>query len=146
MNETDEKMNEGRRSVREGLPELSEEEIVDAESEDNLQWANDFVTYNTIGYYHFIGDFGVGMQVVSRTAVRCVSVWDDAFCYHKLAMLERTFERAGYEIQIDPYAVIRPHVPADAPKYAKAGKADSDVTGAEAASARSCDELAMEVA
>ena len=101
------------------LPPLGDSDIDRAEHEDNLEWASRIMTYYTGGNVHQATDLGITLQVVSRDTVRCIAVFDDEVCFHFLAMVKRTFQCAGFEIQVDPYTVVRPlqPKPADSPVF-----------------------------
>ncbi len=120
MNKDDMKEDENRESpLASRLPPLGDGEIERAERESNLEWASGLMTYYAAGSVHQASDLGITFQVVSSSTVRCINVFDDEFCLQLLAMVKHTFECAGFEVQVDPYTVVRPLQlkPVDSPAF-----------------------------
>ena len=105
MNE-EENENEETMNVTDKLPELDEEGTSTAL--ENTRWAAGFVGAPLGTIYN---DAGVDLQVVSTRTVRCLAVADHPYCYLTLAMMALSFETAGLEFEVEPYAIIRPLPP-----------------------------------
>ena len=105
-------MNEGKNedeetmNVTDKLPDLDEEGTSTAL--ENTRWAAGFVGAPLGTIYN---DAGVDLQVVSTRTVRCLAVADHPYCYLTLAMMALSFETAGLEFEVEPYAIIRPLPP-----------------------------------
>ncbi|SVC40239.1 uncharacterized protein METZ01_LOCUS293093 [marine metagenome] len=93
------------------LPELDEVDANNAVSHQQLSWAHGFMDNHKDGQMHFIKDCGVHLQKVTEEAVRCIAVVDHPYCFSTLAMVTLAFERAGIELQVDPYTVVIPYEP-----------------------------------
>ena len=105
MNE-EENENEEAMNVTDKLPELDEEGTSTAL--ENTRWAAGFVGAPLGTIYN---DAGVDLQVASTRTVRCLAVADHPYCYLTLAMMALSFETAGLEFEVEPYAIIRPLPP-----------------------------------
>ena len=105
-------MNEGKNedeetmNVTDKLPDLDEGGTSTAL--ENTRWAAGFVGAPLGTIYN---DAGVDLQVVSTRTVRCLAVADHPYCYLTLAMMALSFETAGLEFEVEPYAIIRPLPP-----------------------------------
>ena len=106
MTDMNEKAKKITTRVMERLPELDEEESSTAL--ENTRWAAGFVGAPLGAIYN---DAGVDLQVVSTRTVRCLAVADHPYCYRTLAMMALSFETAGVEFEVDPYAIVRPLPP-----------------------------------
>ncbi len=106
QSENNTEQNETTTMVMERLPELDEEESSTAL--ENTRWAAGFVGAPLGAIYN---DAGVDLQVVSTRTVRCLAVADHPYCYRTLAMMALSFETAGVEFEVDPYAIVRPLPP-----------------------------------
>ena len=93
-------------TIMERLPKLDDEGTSTAL--DNTRWAAGFVGA-PLGAIS--NDSGVDLQVVSTRTVRCLAVTDHPYCYRTLAMMALSFETAGVELEVDPYAIVRPLPP-----------------------------------
>ena len=98
-------------SVADRLPPLDEELTELALTERNVEWAAGMVEALPEGGIHQMTKFGLALQIVSRQKVRCITVIDHPVCWDYLAMMVLSFERAGIDLQLDPYTVIRPFDP-----------------------------------
>jgi len=105
------KDNEVKTTVADRLPELNEEDANNAVSHQQLSWAHGFMENYNDGVTHFMKDVGVNLQKVTADTVRCVAVVDHPYCLSSLAMVALAFERAGIELQVDPYTVVIPYEP-----------------------------------
>ena len=92
--------------VMERLPKLDDEDTSTAL--DNTRWAAGFVGA-PLGVIS--NDSGVDLQVVSTRTVRCLAGTDHSYCYRTLAMMALSFKTAGVELEVDPYAIVRPLPP-----------------------------------
>jgi hypothetical protein len=98
-------------NVADRLPELEEVDANYAVSHQQLSWAHGFMDDHKDGQMFIMRDCGVHLQKVTEEAVRCIAVVDHSYCFLTLAMVTLAFERAGVEIQIDPYTVVIPYDP-----------------------------------
>jgi len=109
MEKTSEK--EEKTTVADRLPELNEADANNAVSHQQLSWAHGFMDNHKDGQMHFIKDCGVHLQKVTVEEARCIAVVDHPYCFSTLAMVVLAFERAGIELQVDPYTVVIPYEP-----------------------------------
>jgi hypothetical protein len=103
--------NEITMNVADRLPGLDEVDANNAVSHQQLSWAHGFMDNHKDGQMHHIKDCGVHLQRITEEAVRCVAIVNHPYCFTTLAMVVLAFERAGVEIQIDPYTVVIPYDP-----------------------------------
>ena len=101
------------------LPELTDDDRDRAESEDNLAWAYGLMEWYSHGAVHKAEDLGLVFQVIKdpesdECGIRVLSAFEAETCLTFLAMLERTFVKAHYKVEIEPYLVLRPYTPAPA--------------------------------
>ena len=101
------------------LPELTDDDRDRAESEDNLAWAYSLMEWYSHGAVHKAEDLGLVFQVIKdpesdECGIRVLSAFEAETCLTFLAMLERTFVKAHYKVEIEPYLVLRPYTPAPA--------------------------------
>ena len=95
------------------LPELGEEHASRALSHQQLSWCHGFMDNHKDGQMFFVESCGIHLQRVNETASRCVAVVDHPYCYSTLAMMTLSFEKAGIDLQVDPYTVVIPYEPRD---------------------------------
>ncbi len=110
-NKCEEDKNETTMNVADRLPELDEVDANNAVSHQQLSWAHGFMDDHKDGQMHYIKDCGVHLQKVTEEEARCISVVDHPYCFSSLAMVVLAFERAGIELQVDPYTVVIPYEP-----------------------------------
>ena len=101
------------------LPELTDDDRDRAESQDNLAWACSLMEWYSHGAVHKAEDLGLVFQVIKdpesdECGIRVLSAFEAETCLMFLAMLERTFLKAHYKVEIEPYLVLRPYTPAPA--------------------------------
>lgn len=101
------------------LPELTDDDRERAESQDNLAWAYGLMEWYPHGAVHKAEDLGLVFQVIKdpesdECGIRVLSAFEAEACLTFLAMLERTFVKAHYNVEIEPYLVLRPYTPAPA--------------------------------
>ena len=101
------------------LPELTDDDRDRAESEDNLAWAYGLMEWYSHGAVHKAEDLGLAFQVIKdpesdECGIRVLYAFEAETCLTFLAMLERTFVKAHYKVEIEPYLVLRPYTPAPA--------------------------------
>ena len=101
------------------LPELTDDDRERAESQDNLAWAYSLMEWYSHGAVHKAEDLGLVFQVIKNPetdecGIRVLSAFEAETCLTFLAMLERTFVKAHYKVEIEPYLVLRPYTPAPA--------------------------------
>ena len=105
--------NEITMNVAERLPELDEEEVSMALSHQQLAWCHGFMNNHKDGQMFYLESCGVHLQRVNETESRCVALVDHPYCYATLAMMTLSFEKAGIDLQVDPYTVVITHEPRD---------------------------------
>ena len=98
-------------SVAGRLPNLGAKQLALAKSKTS--WAAWFWDAE-VGYIHHDESVGVTWQVVDEGKVRCIRVWDDAYCYESLAMMRASMQLVDLEVELDPYVVVTPHTPRSA--------------------------------
>ena len=103
--------NEVKTTVADRLPELNEVDTNNAVSHQQLSWAHGFMDNHKDGQVLYIKDCGVHLQKVTEEGARCIAVVDHPYCLSSLAMVVLAFERAGVELQVDPYTVVIPYEP-----------------------------------
>ena len=96
-------------SIADRLPELSNEAIQDAMTDDSVEWAQGMLEHYEPGAIHDMPDYGITLQIVSSDTARCIGVFDHGYCMLMLQMVITTFENAGLTLEIDPWAVLRPY-------------------------------------
>ena len=101
------------------LPELTDDDKERAESQDNLAWAHSLMEWYSHGAVHKAEDLGLAFQVIKdpesdECGIRVLYAFEAETCLTFLAMLERTFVKAHYKVEIEPYLVLRPYTPAPA--------------------------------
>ena len=97
--------------VAERLPNLDEEDVSVALSHQQLAWCHGFMDNYKDGQTFYMKSHGIHLQRVNETDARCIAIVDHPLCYEALAILWRSFERAGIVLQVDPYTVTIPHEP-----------------------------------
>lgn len=95
-------------SVADRLPNLGAKQLALAKSKTS--WAAWFWDAE-VGFIHHDESVGVTWQVVDDGKVRCIRVWDDAYCYESLAMMRASMQLVDLEVELDPYAVVTPYTP-----------------------------------
>ena len=95
-------------SVADRLPNLGTKQLALAKS--RTTWAAWFWDAE-VGYIHHDETVGVTWQVVGKGKVRCIRVWDDAYCYEGLAMMRASMQLVDLEVELDPYVVVTPYIP-----------------------------------
>ena len=98
-------------SVAGRLPDLGAKQL--AMAKNKTSWAAWFWDAE-VGYIHHDESVGVTWQVVDEGKVRCIRVWDDAYCYESLAMMRASMQLVDLEVELDPYVVVTPHTPRSA--------------------------------
>ena len=102
------------------LPELTDEDKDLAESQTNLDWACGLMEFYHHGAVHKAKDLGLVFQVIKdpetgSQGIRVLSAFEEETCLKFLAMLEHTFEYAGFTVHIEPHLVLCPFTPTPAP-------------------------------
>jgi len=90
------------------LPELSEAEKEIALENEALSWALSLLSENMTGLVHEERDYGVILQNISSSIVRCITVVDHPKCFFTLQQMRTTFGHLNAELEVGPYTVIRP--------------------------------------
>ena len=94
------------------LPELDEVDVKAALSHENLSWAHGFMNAYEVGQMQWLNSIGVHIQKVTENTVRCVAVIDHGFSFAGLMMMKMTFEAANIELELAPYTLVIPYIPA----------------------------------
>ncbi len=110
------------------LPELTDDDKETAESQESLDWACGLMEYYFHGAVHNAKELGLVLQVIKagdELGIRVLAAFEEETCLKFLAMLEHTFEYAGFVVQIEPHLVLCPYTPTPArsPKFVE-GKSD----------------------
>ena len=92
--------------ISKSIPELDESDKEIATCEESKNWAKNTTKFYCNGYVLPTKN-GIGLQVIDEKIVRCISVVRDENTLRLLSMLRLTFESAGIELQIDPFAVVQ---------------------------------------
>ena len=95
------------KTVAERIPELSAKQKSLAALRENADWANWFWTA-PVGYLHDDRGRGVTWLVAGEGRVRCIRVWDSAYCYEALAIMAASMRLVDLEVEVDPFAVVGP--------------------------------------
>ena len=111
----------------ERLPELDEEHASMALSHQQLSWCHGFMDNHKDGQMFYLEWCGIHLQRVNEAASRCVAVVDHPYCYSSLAMMALSFEKAGIDLQVDPYTVVIPYEPRDEEEVAEIDVSNDDV-------------------
>ena len=106
--------------VAERLPNLDEEDVSVALSHQQLAWCHGFMDNYKDGQTFYMKSHGIHLQRVNEADARCIAIVDHPLCYEALAILWRSFERAGIVLQVDPYTVTIPHEPREKQEHIEA--------------------------
>ena len=98
------------KTVAERIPELRAKQKSLAALRENADWANWFWTA-PVGYLHDDRGRGVTWLVAGKGRVRCIRVWDTAYCYEALAIMAASMRLVDLEVEVDPFAVVVPYDP-----------------------------------
>ena len=124
------------------LPELSETEKEVALVNEALSWASSLLLENMTGLVHEVRDYGVILQNISSSIVRCITVVDHPTCLLTLQQMRITFGHLNAELEVGPYTVIRP-----LEENIAAGHQEEEASGSTGPAAASpITEIGMEVA
>tara|TARA_B100000029_G_scaffold135270_2_gene129678 strand:+ start:2528 stop:2923 length:396 start_codon:yes stop_codon:yes gene_type:complete len=96
-------------TVVERIPDLNDADAENAVSHHQLSWTHGFMNSHKDGQTTYLESCGVHLQKVTESVARCVAVVDHPYCFGTLGMMMLSFERAGIEIQVDPYTVVIPY-------------------------------------
>ena len=116
------------------LPELTDDDKELSESQTNLDWACGLMEFYHHGAVHKAKDLGLVFQIINardELGIRVLAAFEEETCLKFLAMLEHTFEYAGFMVQIEPYLVLCPYTqtPAPSPSFVE-GKSNDEGGGA----------------
>ena len=115
----DENMNEITMNVIGRLPEVDDENERLALDHKQLAWCHSFMDNHRDGEAFYVNSCGIHLQRINETTSRCVAIVDHSYCYASLAMLAISFEKAGIDLQVDPYTVVTPYEPRDEEEVAE---------------------------
>jgi len=115
------------------LPELTDDDKELSESQTNLDWACGLMEFYHHGAVHKAKDLGLVFQIINardELGIRVLAAFEEETCLKFLAMLEHTFEYAGFMVQIEPYLVLCPYTqtPAPSPSFVE-GKSNDEGGG-----------------
>ena len=113
-------MNENDEYSISKIPKLTDDDKDLAESQTNLDWSCDLMDFYHHGAVHKTKDLGIAFQVIKDPdtgfqGIRVLSAFEEQTCLWNLAMLEHTFEKAGFTVHIEPYVILCPFTTAPAP-------------------------------
>ena len=100
------------------LPELTDDDKDLAENQTNLDWACGLMEFYHHGAVHKAKDLGLVFQIINardELGIRVLAAFEEETCLKFLAMLEHTFEYAGFTVHIEPHLVLCPFTPTPAP-------------------------------
>ena len=110
MKKNDDEINNnmGKCVRKEDLPDLTDELLELAGSINNKSFVLSFMKAENIGQYKFYGSLGFTVQNVGEGIVRCIQIYDDAFCLESLAMYAKTVEIVGGVLELGQFAIVAP--------------------------------------
>ena len=97
------------RPVADRLPNLDEDDENWALSHQQLSWCHGFMDNHNDGQTFYMKSRGIHLQRINEAGARCIAIVDHPYCYEALALLLRSFDRAGIALQVDPYTVAMPY-------------------------------------
>lgn len=104
-------------NIAEKIPNLDEKQIKHAHAPDQVNWAyRQFA--RGIGRVWDMPDVGIAMQVSSEKTLRVLNVVNHEFPLQILALISKTLERLGMELELDE-AIIIPYADSQSGKETK---------------------------
>jgi len=88
------------------LPELSQEDIDNAESVHCKSWVLRKLENGREGCFNWNEEMCLGLQITGESSMRCFAAGNIQFALHSLAMLKHTCESVGVVIETEGYTVL----------------------------------------
>lgn len=88
------------------LPELSQEDINNAESVHCKSWVIRKLENGREGCFNWNEEMCLGLQITGDDSMRCFAAGNIQFALHSLAMLKHTCESVGVVFETEGYTVL----------------------------------------
>ena len=88
------------------LPELSQEDIDNAESVHCKSWVLRKLENGRVGCFNWNEELCLGLQVTGEDSMRCFAAGNIQFSLRSLAMLKHTCESVGVVFETEGYTVL----------------------------------------
>ena len=88
------------------LPELSQEDINNAESLHCKSWVIRKLENGREGCFNWNEEMCLGLQITGEDSMRCFAAGNIQFALHSLAMLKHTCESVGVVFETEGYTVL----------------------------------------
>jgi len=88
------------------LPELSQEDINNAESVHCKSWVIRKLENGREGCFNWNEEMCLGLQITGEDSMRCFAAGNIQFALHSLAMLKHTCESVGVVFETEGYTVL----------------------------------------
>ena len=88
------------------LPELSQEDIDNAESVHCKSWVLRKLENGREGCFNWNEEMCLGLQITGEDSMRCFAAGNIQFALHSLAMLKHTCESVGVVFETEGYTVL----------------------------------------
>ena len=88
------------------LPELSQEDIDNAESVHCKSWVLRKLENGRVGCFNWNEELCLGLQITGEDSLRCFAAGNIQFALRSLAMLKRTCESVGVVFETEGYTVL----------------------------------------
>ena len=88
------------------LPELSQEDIDNAESVHCKSWVLRKLANGRVGCFNWNEEMCLGLQITGEDSMRCFAAGNIQFSLHSLAMLKHTCESVGVVFETEGYTVL----------------------------------------
>ena len=88
------------------LPELSQEDIDNAESVHCKSWVLRKLENGRVGCFNWNEELCLGLQITGEDSLRCFAAGNIQFSLRNLAMLKHTCESVGVVFETEGYTVL----------------------------------------
>ena len=88
------------------LPELSQEDIDNAESVHCKSWVLRKLQNGRVGCFNWDEELCLGLQITGEDSLRCFAAGNIQFALRSLAMLKRTCESVGVVFETEGYTML----------------------------------------
>ena len=88
------------------LPELSQEDIDNAESVHCKSWVLRKLENGRVGCFNWDEELCLGLQITGEDSLRCFAAGNIQFALRSLAMLKRTCESVGVVFETEGYTML----------------------------------------